>query len=147
MKKLMTLASAMIMAMAANAQSVETEPFTGTLINVPAQVSFERGEKYAFIVKTSDEEVARQLECKVQNGLLTFNFGKSLKKGEVAYDVKSGAYYYGFDAKESAQLLSTGDDVDYQITIVSPLMPEVQTSSDFEVTDEVLDTESVALNR
>ncbi len=125
-----------------HAQSVETVPFTETLIDVPAKVHFVRGNGFAFSVEAGDPEVARQLQCSVKNGVLKFNYGKALKAGEVSYNDQSETYYYGVAAAESESLAYDGGDVDYIITIVSPAMPEVKTSADYEMASLVRDTES-----
>jgi hypothetical protein len=131
MKKVMILMSAMLVAAAAHAQSVKTVPFEETVVNVPAKVHFVRGNEFAFEVKASDKRVARSLQCKVQSGVLTFGYGKAAKDGTVNYVAETNTYYYGNDAALATDAIDANSNLDYEITIISPAMPELRTSSSY----------------
>ena len=93
MRKLMVMACAIMMAIAANAKVVKTVPFTGVQVNVPARVLFLQGDTCAFSVKDSDFIVARTIQCSVKDGVLRFKYGMSAQPGEVKYDAKKDIYY------------------------------------------------------
>ena len=59
MRKLMTMACAMIMAAAANASEVVTVEFGEARVNVPARVRFVQGENYGFSVAAKDSVIAK----------------------------------------------------------------------------------------
>ena len=137
MKKIMTMACALLMAVAAQAQSVATVPFSQTKINVPAHVNFVRGNRFAFSVTTEDISLARQLKCTVKNGVLSMSFGNGLNAGEVQFDENTGAFTYGVPARQSDTTLSEDHDILFDITIVSPAMPSVKTSGDYQAYEVV----------
>lgn len=129
MKKIMTLASTIIMATAVNATRVATVPFSGTRVSVPARVRFVKGDTYAFSVETKDSVLARSLQCSVKDSVLCFKFGSALAAGDIRYDAKKSVHYYGVPATERH---IDGEDELFLITVVSPELPEVKKSYDFE---------------
>lgn len=129
MKKIMTLVSAIIMVTAANAKGVTTVPFKGTRVSVPARVRFVKGDTYAFSVETKDSILARSLQCSVKDSVLCFKFGNAPQAGDTQYDAKKGVYYYGVAAKERD---INSDEEQFIITVMSPELPAVKTSSDFD---------------
>ena len=98
MRKLMTMACAMIMAAAANASEVVTVEFGEARVNVPARVRFVQGENYGFSVAAKDSVIAKAVRCSVKDGVLRMNFGNALQPGETKYDAKKGVYYYGVNS-------------------------------------------------
>ncbi len=130
MKKLMTMVSAIMMVAAVNASEVTTVAFNETMVNIPARVRFVQGDSYGFNVEAKDSVVARSLQCSVKDGVLRIGFGSALKPGETKYDAKKDTYYYGVN--ENSQMLMSGNsEDDVVITVVSPEMPRVKTSSDY----------------
>lgn len=131
MRKVMSLIGAFATVVAVNAQEVETVPFTGTCINVPARVRFVRGNDYSFNVSSGNAELVRQLQCSVKDGILNFKFGKTVEPGNVVFDEKNGTYFYGVNtAGELAYEEGDGND-ELLITVTAPGMPEIKTSRDF----------------
>lgn len=129
MKKIMTLVSAIIMVTATNAKGVTTVPFKGTRVSVPARVRFVKGDTYAFSVEAKDSILARSLQCSVKDGVLCFKFGNAPQAGDIKYDAKKDVYYYGVAAKERD---FNNDEEQFVITVMSPELPTVKTSSDFD---------------
>lgn len=71
MKKMFILISAIMMAASnANAKNVETAPFTGVCINVPARVKVIQGDNYEVNVITKDSLVEKKVQCVVVDGVL-----------------------------------------------------------------------------
>lgn len=130
MKKLMTMVCAMIMAVAANASTVTTVAFSEAYINVPARVRFVAGDEYGFKVEAKDSVVAKSIRCTVKDGILRISYGESLKPGTSQYDAKKNVYYYGVN-KENQVLPEFYDRDDMVITVISPELPVVRTSSDY----------------
>ena len=64
------MASAIMMAAAANAQRVETESFNKVLVNVPARVRVVPGETYSVNIATTDSVAANSIRVNVENGVL-----------------------------------------------------------------------------
>lgn len=137
MKKLMTMACAALIAISANAQCNETKnevktiPFTQTKIDVPARVNFVVGDRFGFSVEAGDEVLSNLIECSVKDGVLTFTYGKDLEDADVYFDTKKHTIYYAANASEFDT--DATDDVEYVITITAPIIPEVTTSSGYEV--------------
>ncbi len=129
MKKIVTLVSAIIMVTAANAKGVTTMPFKGTRVSVPARVRFVKGDTYAFSVEAKDTVLARSLQCSVKDSVLCFRFGNAPQAGDIKYDAKKDTYYYGVTAKEREFY---GDGEQFIITVMSPELPTVRTSHDFD---------------
>lgn len=73
MKKMLIMASAIMMAAAANAQRVETESFNKVLVNVPARVRVVPGDTYSVNVATTDSVLANSLRIDVEDGTLKIN--------------------------------------------------------------------------
>lgn len=73
MKKMMILVSAIMMAITANAQRVETASFEEVRVNVPARVRIVAGENYSINIATKNEEVAKAVNCSVKDGVLCIN--------------------------------------------------------------------------
>lgn len=107
MKKMLIMASAIMMAAAANAQRVETESFNKVLVNVPARVRVVPGDTYSVNIATSDAELANSLRVNVKNG--TLNIATDAKNGQS--DVQSAL----------------------RIIIVTPVEPQVLAGRDFHV--------------
>ena len=133
---MMLMACAILMTAAANAQSetkteVKTVPFVQTLIDVPAQVHFVVGDQFGFSVEAGDEVLGNLIQCSVKNGVLTFNYGKNTEDNAVYYDAKKEALFYAANASEFNS--EETDDVEYVITITAPIIPEVITSSNYEM--------------
>ena len=135
MKKITTLACALLMAAAAHAQSVATVPFAQTKINVPAHVHFVRGNGFAVSVETEDTSLARRLKCTVKNGVLSISMGNGLEAGDVRFDADACAFTYGLPAKQRDSAVSDDPEILFDITIVSPAMPELKTSGDYQAYD------------
>lgn len=71
MKKMMILASAIMMVAAAYAnESVELKPFTGVNVNVPACVRFVSGDNYEVGVRSNDSIAAQNIEWSIEDGVL-----------------------------------------------------------------------------
>ncbi len=70
MKKMLIMASAIMMATAANAQRVETESFDKVMVNVPARVRVVPGDSYSVNIATSDSILANSIRVQVENGML-----------------------------------------------------------------------------
>lgn len=105
MKKMMILASAIMMAAAANAKRVETESFNKVLVNVPARVRVVPGDTYSVNIATSDSLLAQSLRVDVENGVL-----------HITPDVKANA--------------SADSDANLRIIIVTPVEPQVMAGRD-----------------
>lgn len=146
MKKLMTMACAMIMAIAANASEVVTVAFNKTSVNVPARVRFVKGDMYGFRVESKDAVLARALQCSVKDGVLRFTFGETVAPGESKYDAKKNTFFYGVNNNGDAAL-SENVEEDLVITITSPVLPEFNTSADFitETVTEIKDMTGASL--
>ena len=132
MRKLMTMACAMIMAAAVNASEVVTVEFNEARVNIPARVRFVQGESYGFSVAAKDSIIAKAVRCTVKDGVLRMNFGNALQPGESKYDAKKGIHYYGVNA--GSQVLSGEASDDLVITVVAPEMPKFRTNSDYVAT-------------
>ena len=74
--------------------------------------------------------LVRSVQCSVKDGVLRFSFGRTVEPGAVRFDAKRDTYYYGMST--SIQGISD-ESVDEQllITVVSPEVPVVRTSSDY----------------
>lgn len=70
MKKMLIMASAIMMATTANAQRVETESFDKVMVNVPARVRVVPGDSYSVNIATSDSILANSIRVQVENGML-----------------------------------------------------------------------------
>ena len=73
MKKMMILASAIMMAATANAKRVETASFDEVRVNVPARVRIIAGETYSVNVAAQNEMVASTVRYEVKDGVLKIN--------------------------------------------------------------------------
>ena len=71
MKKIMTMVSAIMVAATMNAENVETEAFTETLVNVPARVRFVKGDNYSFSVESENKFIAESVKAAVKDGTLS----------------------------------------------------------------------------
>lgn len=150
MKKFVTLACALMAVAVVKAQDVETVPFTATQVNVPARVRFVLGNEYSFSVESNNTEMARQLQCSVQDGVLNFRLGKSVKPGDVIFDEENGIYFYGVEASALSLTDSESDGNELVITVTAPGMPEFKTSRDYQAipvkSDKTAVNENLALN-
>jgi len=104
MKKMLIMASAIMMAAATNAQRVETESFNKVLVNVPARVRVVPGDSYSVNIATTDSVLAKSLRVDVKDGILSIN-----------PDLK-----YGQSESEST----------LRLIIVTPIEPEVEAGRD-----------------
>lgn len=73
MKKMMILASAIMMAATANAKRVETASFDEVRVNVPARVRIIAGDTYSVNVAAQNEMVASTVRYEVKDGVLKIN--------------------------------------------------------------------------
>lgn len=105
MKKMLIMASAIMMAAAANAQRVETESFNKVMVNVPARVRVVPGDTYSVNIATTDTELAKSLRVDVKNGTLN-----------IATDARA-------NVEEPKSAL--------RIIIVTPVEPQVLAGRDF----------------
>lgn len=130
MKNLMIMASAVMMAAAANASEVNTVAFKETRVNLPARVRFVKGNDYGFNVEAKDSLMARNVQCSVKDGVLRITYGNKMQPGESKYDVKKNVHYYGVNA--TGQNLSNGhENEEMVITVIAPDMPKLRTSADY----------------
>ena len=70
MKKMMILVSAIMMVFAAYAKNVETKPFEGVKVNVPARVRFVSGDNYEMGVRSTDSISGNNILWSIENGVL-----------------------------------------------------------------------------
>ncbi len=80
----MIMASAIMMSLAANAESAELIPFEGVNVNVPACVRFIYGEEYSMDVQATDSLTASAIRWTVEDGVLKIH---SLGETESMKDV------------------------------------------------------------
>ena len=110
MKKIMTMVSAIMVAATTNADNVETEASTHSLVNVPARVRFVKGDNYSFSVESENKFIAESVKAAVKDGTLYF----SLKNG--------------LSVEEASEN-------DLTIVITAPGMPEFKTSRNMKATE------------
>jgi len=110
MKKIMTMFSALMVAATMNAEKVETEAFTETLVTVPARVRFVKGDNYSFSVESENKIVAESVKAAVKNGTLYFSLANGLSVEEASEN-------------------------DLTIVITAPGMPEFKTSRNMKATE------------
>lgn len=125
MKKMMILASAIMMAAAANAKNDEsvTASFNEVRVNVPARVRVVAGEDYSVNVSAQNEYVAKSIRYTVKGGVLYLS----------SYDVDS--------------LVDSNEAI--HITIVAPKDVKLTTGRDMQtvnVLKSINDKEDVAKN-
>lgn len=106
MKKMMILVSALMMVATAYAKNIETKPFEGVKVNVPARVRVVSGENYEMGVRSTDSIAASKILWSIDNGVLNIR-----TRGELTEDEKSKLC----------------------ITIVAPVEPKLTVGRDFEV--------------
>ncbi|MBQ8969001.1 MAG: DUF2807 domain-containing protein [Bacteroidaceae bacterium] len=107
MKKMMIMVSAIMMVAAGYAKNVETKPFEGVKVNVPARVRFVNGDNYELGVRSTDSITANNIQWSVEDGVL----------------------------KIHPKFADTeGDYSELCITIVSPVEPKLMVGRNFEVT-------------
>lgn len=107
MKKMMIMASAIMMVAAGYAKNVETMPFDGVKVNVPARVRIVNGENYELGVRSTDSISANSILWSIEDGVL-----------------KIRPKYENVEATNS----------ELCITIVAPVEPKLMVGRDFEVT-------------
>ena len=73
MKKMLIMASAIMMAATANAKHVETTSFDEVRVNIPARVRIIVGETYSVNVAAQNEMVASSVRYEVKDGVLKIN--------------------------------------------------------------------------
>lgn len=106
MKKMLIMASAIMMAAAANAQRVETESFNKILVNVPARVRVVPGDTYSVNIATADSTLAQSIRVNVEDGVL-----------RIAHDAKDA------NLEQS--------DSKLRLIIVAPVEPQIAAGRDF----------------
>lgn len=104
---MLIMASAIMMAAAANAQRVETESFNKVMVNVPARVRVVPGDTYSVNVATTDAELANSLRVNVKDGVLNITTDARLGQSEAQSTLR--------------------------IIIVTPVEPKVAAGRDFHV--------------
>lgn len=102
MKKMMIMVSAIMMAAAANAKSVETSPFNSVKLNVPSIVRVVYGDTYKVEAHTACPEDEKMLRITVEDGVLKIRMSRE-------------------DNAEAKPM---------RITIVAPVDPELRTGRD-----------------
>ena len=107
MKKMMILVSTIMMVATSNAKNVETKPFEGVDVNVPACVRFINGENYEMGVRSTDSIAARNILWSIENGVLKIRSRRTMREDEQKANVC--------------------------ITIVSPVEPKLTVGRDYEV--------------
>lgn len=73
MKKMIVMAIAMIMTIAANANEINTNEFNAIRVNIPTRIRMVKGDTYSVIVQASDSITARSINVSVENGVLKIN--------------------------------------------------------------------------
>jgi protein gp37 len=107
MKKMMILVSTIMMVATGNAkENVETKPFEGVNVNVPACVRFVSGDKYEMNVRSTDSIAEQNIQWTVENGVLKINSRHDIQNPGIA---------------------------NVCITIVSPVEPRLTVGSNYEV--------------
>ncbi len=106
MKKMMILVSTIMMVATGYAKNVETTPFKGVKVNVPARVRFVSGENYEMGVRSNDSITANNILWSVENGVL--NIRSRFEE-------------------------NTEEQTNLCITIVSPEEPQLMVGRDYEV--------------
>ncbi len=106
MKKMMILVSAIMMVATGNAKNVETKPFEGVKVNVPARVRFVSGESYEMGLRSTDSITADNILWSIKDGVLTI---RTRHENDV------------------------NEPTDLCITIVAPVEPKLMVGSRFEV--------------
>ncbi len=111
MKKMMILVSTIMMvAASSNAKGVvETKPFEGVNVNIPARVRFVNGENYEMGVRSTDSLAAENVLWSVDNGVL--NIRSRVQNPE----------------EQSAELC---------ITIVAPVEPKLTVGRNYEISSK-----------
>ncbi len=106
MKKMMILVSTIMMVATGNAKNVETKPFEGVKVNVPARVRFVNGENYEMGLRSTDNTTAENIQWSIKDGVLTI---RTRHESE------------------------TDQPADLCITIVAPIEPKLMVGSRYEV--------------
>ena len=107
MKKMMILVSAIMMAAAGYAKNVETKPFEGVRVNVPARVRFISGDSYEMGVRSTDSIAAQNILWSIENGVLTI--------------------------RSRYEVPASDEMPEVCITIVSPVEPKLTVGRDYQV--------------
>lgn len=103
---MMILVSAIMMAATAYAKNIETKPFEGVKVNVPARVRVLSGESYEMDVRSTDSIAASKILWSIDKGVLTIRLRDGLTE------------------EEMSKLC---------ITIVAPVEPKLTVGRDYEV--------------
>lgn len=138
MKKMMLMIGLVLTAVTVNAKGVETKAFDEVRVNIPATVRFVEGETYGFMVEAKDAVVARAVSCNLRGGVMQFSMGNAVQPGETEYDADTDTYSYGINAINQV----TKDEncaSEIVITVVSPTLPAIKTSSDYVMIAQDLD--------
>lgn len=129
MKKMMLMIG-LVLTATVSAKEVTTEAFDEVRVNIPATVEFVEGDTYGFMVEAKDAIVARAVSCNLKDGVMQFSFGSAAQPGEVEYDEATGTYSYGINAIN--QVIRDDESAsEIVITIISPSLPTIKTSSDY----------------
>ncbi|MCD8265788.1 MAG: DUF2807 domain-containing protein [Prevotellaceae bacterium] len=70
MKKTMVLATALIVSLAAEAETMGVTPFEEVSVNVPARVRFVQGDTYALDIQAADSLETTSIRWNVEDGVL-----------------------------------------------------------------------------
>lgn len=129
MKKMMLMIG-LVLTATVSAKEVTTEAFDEVRVNIPATVEFVEGDTYGFMVEAKDAIVARAVSCNLKDGVMQFSFGSAVRPGKVEYDEATGTYSYGINAIN--QVIRDDESTsEIVITIISPSLPTIKTSSDY----------------
>lgn len=82
MKKMMIMVSAIMMAAAANAKSIETKPFNSVMLSIPSNVRVLYGESYQVDVRSLQPEQISNLKLTVEDGVLKIRWEKQYDNAE-----------------------------------------------------------------
>lgn len=82
MKKMMIMVSAIMMAAAANAKSIETKPFNSVMLSIPSNVRVLYGESYQVDVRSLQPEQINNLKLTVEDGMLKIRWKKQYDNAE-----------------------------------------------------------------
>ena len=117
MKKMMIMVSAIMMVATAYAKTIETKPFEGVNVNVPACVRFVSGENYEMGVRSTDSVAANNIQWTIENGVLNIR---------------------------SLQTSAEDQQANVCITIVSPVEPKLTVGRNYQVVSKRGNRENTA---
>lgn len=79
---MMIMVSAIMMAAAANAKSIETKPFNSVMLSIPSNVRVLYGESYQVDVRSLQPEQINNLKLTVEDGMLKIRWKKQYDNAE-----------------------------------------------------------------